>query len=241
MATSIKLIAGVCLSKTGRLSLRRDIFGVYRNDNPKNRSLLSRVNLIKNRPFFKIAVVVIQDASGRPANSAANLQQDLDDTNDIYLRDCNAWVYPVDVRAFNRPRLLMLYQEDCKMGGFLGIGGHTVSDEEDQLFDLGRDLGANIVAYYINGSSNLPDDPDAPPLGGCAAHPDNRKGFWVKGGRYFFAHELTHILWSYGHNEDTTRNLMWKNNIGWFTGSPFLNDDQCEDIRNDEEINSCVL
>jgi hypothetical protein len=47
----------------------------------------------------------------------------------------------------DRPDLLVLNQTDCLSEG------HQVSEEEDELFDLGRDLGADIVGYYIQGDA----------------------------------------------------------------------------------------
>ena len=111
--------------------------GVYANDNPQTRSLKTQLDLIQNKPFVRVALVTIQGAS-------PTLQRDLDTANEIYQRECDAWIYPVDQITVNRPALLALNQDDC------ASNGHSVSDEEDELFDIGRGLGADIVGYYIN-------------------------------------------------------------------------------------------
>jgi hypothetical protein len=119
-------------------------------------------------------------------------------------RECDgAWIYCQDTRTVDRPDLTFLAQNDC--GGV--VGGHVVSDDEDELFDLGRDLGANIVYYYIFSGLKR--------VGGCAAHPPGRRGFWVgsppnnppASPEVAFAHELTHVVGDNGH-VSTPNNLM---------------------------------
>ena len=180
------------LGKSGRLSLKQDIFGVYATDNPQNRSLKAQLGRIRDRPFVRVALVTIA------GSATGNLQRDLDNASQVYRNECGAWVYCVGSITVTDASLLVLNQDDCL------LTFHSVSDEEDTLFDLGRNLGADVVGYYVNGS-NLP-------LAGCAAHPAGRRGFWVNqstAGQWDFAHELTHVVGTNSHIEpDDTDNLM---------------------------------
>ena len=122
---SVKSIVDNCLGKTGTLSVKQDVLGVYANDNPQTRSLKARLDLIETKPFVRVAIVTIQGAT-------PGLQLDLDNANLVYLNECNHWVYCQNSITVNQPNLLFLNQNDC-IGGIF----HSVSDEEDQLFDLG--------------------------------------------------------------------------------------------------------
>jgi hypothetical protein len=219
---SVLTIAECCLEKTPPLSLRRDVLGVYADDNPQTRSLAERIDLIKHNSFARLALVTITGAT-------PILQRDLDNANLVYQNECDSWVYPVGSITANRPDLLILNQDDCL------ASGHSVSADEDDLFDLGRDLGANIVAYYINGSNGTT-------FRGCAAHPPDRRGFWVgqTASQWTFAHELTHVVGDNGHETDTD-NLMI-NNTGTITNPPpDLTNTQCERINDDVDMEaSCI-
>jgi hypothetical protein len=209
-----------CLNKTRPLSLKKDIFGVYGDDNPQTRSLKHQLDLIQNTPFVRVALVTIQGAT-------PTLQRDLDNANLIYQNECDAWVYCVDSITVNRPDLLILNQDDCSGSG------HSVSAEEDELFDLGRDLGADIVGYYINSSNGG--------FAGCAAHPPGRRGFWVgaSASPWTFAHELTHVVGDNPHESDTD-NLMFDGGTGNITNlPPDLTDTQCDRIHSDVAVESC--
>lgn len=226
MATlSVRSIAEECLGKSGPLSLKKDILSIYSNDNPQTRSLQSQLDLIQNKPFIRIAIVTVRPI-GSASGPDANLQRDLDSANLVFQRECNVWFYCVgsvvevtDILGANG----ILNQDDCRMGGFLIFGGHSVSDEEDALFDLGRDLGARIVCYYIAGSTDSS-------LAGCAAHPDGRRGFWVKFGasRWVFAHEFGHNL-GFDHSGDKD-NLMWDTPGAITNPPPDLSGGQCTDV-----------
>ncbi|PON16527.1 hypothetical protein C2W62_18055 [Candidatus Entotheonella serta] len=181
------------------------IFGIYSDDNPQTRSLLKQLDLIDNKPFVRVALVTV--IGGVNVTPTPKPQRDLDNANTIYQRECGAWVYCVDSRTVDRAELTFLDQDDC------AGSGHSVSDEEDQLFDLGRDLGANIVCYYIWSSTVV--------AGGCAAHPPGRRGFWIGSGpgsspaspEVAFAHELTHVVGdnSHGSADNFPNNLMNQN------------------------------
>ncbi len=106
----------------------------------------------------RVAIVTVQGAN-------ADLERDLDAANLVYLTECGVWIDVVATITVDRPDLLVLEQTDCL------LSGHVVSEEEDELFDLGRDLGADIVGYYVQG--------DTAGFRGCAAHPPGRRGFWV--------------------------------------------------------------
>jgi len=197
MTTSVRSAVASRLGKSGVLSLKRDVFGVYHNDHPQSRSLLGRMELIQTKPLVRVAQLSV--LGGEQAGS--KLQLDLDNANSIYQRECDgAWIYCTGSEIVFRLDLAFLDQDDCL------LFGHSVSAEEDQLFDLGRDLGANIVGYYITSSSVL--------AGGCAAHPADRPGFWLgltetQGSpEVAFAHELTHVVGQNDHVSTPADNLM---------------------------------
>lgn len=218
-AQSVKSIVSSCLGKTTPLSIRRDVLGVYANDNPQNRSLKERLNLIETRPFVRVALVTIQGAS-------PTLQRDLDNANIIYLNECNHWVYCQESITVNNASLLVLDQDDC------AGSGHSVSDEEDELFDLGRNLGADVVGYYINSSNGG--------FAGCAAHPPGRRGFWTgsTASPWTFAHELTHVIGDNSHSSNSN-NLMFTPTANITNPPPDLTNGQCDNIEDDPDIEDC--
>jgi hypothetical protein len=217
--TSIKTVAQDCLNKSPILSVREDIMGVYANDNPQTRSVKAQINLIQNKPFVKVALVTIQGAT-------PTLQRDLDTANEIYQRECDAWIYPVDSITVTRNNLLVLDQDDCSGSG------HSVSDEEDELFDIGRNLGADVVGYYINTSNGG--------FAGCAAHPSGRRGFWSGSGASprTWAHELTHVVGDNSH-VSSSNNLMFTPTANIINLPANLSNSQCDDILDDQDMESC--
>jgi hypothetical protein len=216
---SVKTIVNNCLGKAGPLSVKRDVLGVYGNDNPQTRSLRERLELIENKPFVRVALVTINGATTNP-------QRDLDNGNLVYQQECDAWVYCVGSITVDRPHLQMLDQTDCL------ATGHVVSEEEDELFDLGRDLGADIVGYYIRAATSG--------ARGCAAHPPGRRGFWVgdTATQWTLIHETTHVVGDNPHETDTD-NLMLNNTGNITNPPPDLTSSQCERINNDPAIESC--
>lgn len=232
MATlSVRSIVLECLEKSAPLSLREDIFGVYSNDNPQNRSLKSQLDLIQSKPFVRLALVTITDTLGTGGTvitgPRGSLQRDLDNASQVYQGECAAWVYCVGSITVDDPDLVDPDQDDCTMNG------HSVSDWEDDLFKLGRNMGANVVCYYTN------DDPGG--WIGCAAHPPSRRGFWVGDGAspWTFAHELTHVIGDNTHVSDTD-NLMVENSTWNITNAPpDLTQDQCNSILSDPDMESC--
>lgn len=219
MSASIRDVAADCLDKTGRLSVKEDILGVYAADNPQDRSVLQQMDRIQNMPFVKVALVTISGAT-------PNLQRDLDRGNTVYVDECGVWIYPTASITVTANNLLILDQDDC------ASSGHSVSDEEDQLFDFGRNLGANIVGYYINSSSGG--------FRGCAAHPPGRRGFWVGNSatQWTWVHELTHIVGDNAHVSDTD-NLMVSNTGTITNPPPDLTSSQCERIEDDQDVEAC--
>jgi len=217
--TSIKTIAQSCLNKSPNLSIRQDILGVYGNDNAQTRSVKAQLNLIENKPFVRVALVTITGA-------APLIQRDLDTANEIYQRDCDAWIYPTESITVTRNNLLVLDQDDCRSGG------HSVSDEEDELFDIGRNLGADVVCYYINTSNGG--------FAGCAAHPNNRRGFWVGSGASprTWAHELSHVVGDNRHVSNSD-NLMSTPTASITNLPADLSSSQCDDILDDPDVESC--
>ena len=216
---SVKSIVDNCLGKTAPLSIKQDVLGVYATDNPQTRSLKARLDLIQDKPFVRVALVTIQGAS-------PTLQRDLDNANIVYQNECDRWIYCQNSITVSSSNLLFLSQTDCR--SLL----HIVSNEEDQLFDLGRGLGADIVGYYINSSSGG--------FAGCAAHPSGRRGFWVGNGASpnTFPHELTHVVGDNPH-EKNSNNLMFTPSGNITNLPPNLTNDQCNKIENDPDIEAC--
>ncbi|MFC6939343.1 hypothetical protein ACFQE8_05115 [Salinirubellus sp. GCM10025818] len=230
--TSLRTVVQDCLGKgeAGEtISVREDVLGVYGDDNPQARSVVERLDRIQTQPFIRIALVTVRP-TGSPADQNANLQRDIDSANIVYQNECGVWVYPVGSRVISTDflgDLVQLDQDDCL------ASGHSVSDEEDALFDLGRDMGAEIVGYYINS--------DMAGFRGCAAHPKNRLGFWVGSSatRWTLIHELTHIVGRNGHRKNDTKNLMFTNTGAIQDLPPDLTDKQCERIHDDKHMESC--
>jgi hypothetical protein len=213
------------LGKSGTLSLKKDVFGVYSNDNPSTRFLLGQMELIKTKPLVRVAQVTITGSS--TSNPTPTPQLDLDHANEIYQRECGAWVYCTGNISVNRPDLTILDQDDC----LLSVKAHSVSDEEDQLFDLGRDLGAPFVCYYIVSS-------DLANVGGCSAHPPGRRGFWLGNNPgspdVAFAHELTHNVGHNPHVKKPPDNLMTTKKKKPVTST--LTKEQCQRILADPDM-----
>lgn len=219
MATlSVRSIAANCLGRSVPLSLITDIFGVYGNNN-QTRSLKKQLDLIRNKPYVRVALVTIQGAN-------PNLQRDLDNANTVYQNECDAWIYCAGSIIVNQPALQTLSQDDCTMNG------HSVSQEEDDLFALGRNMGADIVCYYIIG--------DTAGFAGCAAHPSGQRGFWVGNGAspWTFAHEFTHVVGRNTHVGDSN-NLMSTPTANITNPPPDLTDAQRDRILDDPAIRRC--
>lgn len=170
----------------------------------------------------RVAVVTIEGAN-------ANLSRDLQSGNTVYLAECGVSIDVVASITIDRPDLLVLNQTDC-----LGPG-HQVSEEEDELFDLGRDLGADIVCYYIQG--------DTAGFRGCAAHPPERRGFWVgdNATEWTFVHELTHVVGRIDGHGTNTDNLMLSNTELITNLPPDLSNIQCNRIRGDDAVGACIF
>lgn len=226
---SIRDVVDDCLDKDGRLSVREDVLGVYGDDNPQDRSVLAQLDRIQNDPFVRVGLVTVRQ-QGSTAGQDGNLQRAVDNANTVYQNECDAWVYPVDSRVVNTNLLgsnVLLNQSDCS------TNGHSVSSEEDALFDLGRDMDADVIGYFING--------DTGGFAGCAAHPDGRRGFWCDSGRspWTFGHELTHVVGDNDH-VSTITNLMYGSGTSNITNlPPDLSNSQCENIEGDQDVETC--
>ncbi len=163
-----------------------------------------------------------------------DVARDVQTANAVWGNECEVWIDVVGRVTANRPDLLVLSQEDCR------LMNHVVSGDEDKLYSIGRGLGADVVAYYIQGSS----------FGdfvlGCAAHPPERRGFWMVDAASFdfvWAHEVTHVVGGNPHVLDTN-NLMYPIADDVTNLPPDLNEDQCRRIINDRalvSIESIVL
>ena len=224
MATSVRTVTADRLGKSGTLSLKKDIFGIYNNDNPQNRRLTDQMDLIENKPFVRVALVTV--IGGNTVTPTPQPQRDLDNANTIYKRECDAWVYCVGSITINRLDLTVLDQDDCLSST------QNITDDEDDLFDLGRDMGANIVCYYIWSATV--------PFGGCAAYPPGRRGFWINSSPgpasplVAFAHELTHVVGDNGHVAVPPDNLMTQ--AAQKPVSSTLTAVQCDRILNDPDM-----
>ncbi|MCZ6662653.1 MAG: hypothetical protein O6951_06990 [Actinobacteria bacterium] len=175
--------------------------------------------------ILPIAVVTIQGAN-------ADLAADLANANTVWAGECGVFVDVVATSTVNNPNLLVLDQTDCL------ASGHVVSTEEDDLFDLGRNTGADVTVYYLSG--------DVAGFRGCAAHPPGRRGCWVGDSAtdWTFIHELTHIVGDNGHQPGNTDNLMFNSTSGITNLPPDLTKEQCLRILADPallDIPSIVL
>jgi hypothetical protein len=239
MATlSVRSVAATCLDRHGDLSLKRDVFGVYGTNPNANRSLVGQLGLIRTRPFLRLAIVTVRPL-GSTQGAYQNLQRDLDVANEVWQRDCGAWIYCVG-SVVETTNILgtngILNQASCP----LGVQANP-SSEELALFSLGRNLGADVVGYYVSGSTN-------PNLGGCSAYPAGRRGFWAgfNQSQNMFGHELTHVIGLNPHPaQDPTvpdndqDNLMWPT-PGQITNlPPDLRSAQCQRLRGDGSIETC--
>lgn len=177
-----------------------------------------------------ILPVVIVSIEG----TSPDIDRDIEAANVILAGECGIWVDVLDRLVVNRPDLFILSQEDC------GATNHVVSDEEDELYSIGRSLGADVVGYYIGGSS-FGDN-----VLGCAAHPPGRRGFWVAHDTTFdfvWAHEAGHVVGDNAHVIDTD-NLMHPYASEVENLPPDLRQTQCDRIIDDPallSIESIVL
>lgn len=157
--------------------------------------------------------------------SDPDIERDIRVANEIWSRECEVWVDVLATIVADRPDLLILSQEDCS-----GVN-HVVSDEEDELYSLGRGLGADVVGYYISGT--------VAGVLGCAAHPPGRRGFWAAGSSEFdfvWIHEATHVVGNNPHVTNDTDNLMFPFVDVVTNLPPDLNQDQCARILNDPAL-----
>ncbi len=226
---SVREVATTCLDRQGTLSLKRHLFGVYGNNN-QTRSLAAQLQRIRTQPFLRLAIVTVRPV-GSMQGQYQNLQRDLDLANEVWQRECGAWIYCVDSVVILTDILGnngVLNQNTCP----LGVQQNPTAEEND-LFDLGRDLGADVVGYYITGSTN-------PNFGGCSAYPAGRRGFWAGFNQSLnmAAHELTHVIGLNPHSNDQD-NLMWRAPFAITNQPPDLTDDQCGRVRDDGSIESC--
>ena len=235
-AASVRATANACLGRTPPLSLKRHVFGAYGTNN-RSRSLRAQLDLIRTRPFVRLALVTVRPLSSTQGQDA-NVQRDLDAANDVWQAECGSWIYCVGsvvVRTAAFGNTVILDQPGCP----LGIQDDP-TDDEDTLFDLGRNLGADVVGYYVGGATNG--------LAGCSAYPVGRRGFWVMYGtnQWVLPHELTHVIGGNPHPEndpqipdDDQDNLMWRT-PGLITDPPpDLRAVQCDRIRGDGDMESC--
>ncbi len=140
-------------------SVLRDVFGVYgvNSAGTRRRSLREQLERLRTKPFVRVACVTVNPPGGGSAQYV-NQQRDLDNATVTFEQGCGVWVYCAGAASVTSTLLGsngILDQDDCNAGwllDFIGIGDHDVSDEEDDLFDLGRSLGARIIGYFVQGA-----------------------------------------------------------------------------------------
>lgn len=166
--------------------------------------------------ILPVSLVTIQGAQPQPG-------RDLDRAILVWGTECGVFVDVVSRIEVDRPDLLVLSQTDCS------ITGHVVSAEEDALFALGRNTGADVVVYYVQA--------DTAGFFGCAAHPPDRRGAWVGNvcTEWTFIHELTHVVGRNRHVGDRD-NLMFSSTAQITNPPPELTDAQCERILDDPAL-----
>ena len=72
MTANVRTAVTDRLGKSGTMSLKKDVFGIYSDDNPQSRSLLKQMDLIKNKPLVRVAqVTVVGGAAVTPTPAAA--------------------------------------------------------------------------------------------------------------------------------------------------------------------------
>jgi hypothetical protein len=149
-----------------------------------------------------LPVVIITIEGAQP-----DIDRDIESANLVWGTELEVWIDVLASRRVDRPELLVLTQTDC------AATGHVVSDEEDELFDLGRSLGAEVIGYYVAS--------DTGGFRGCAAHPPGRRGFWSgdSATQWTFIHEATHVVGDNPHISDSD-NLMFVNGTASITNLP---------------------
>jgi len=179
--------------------------------------------------ILPISVVTIQGAS-------PDLADDIENSDTVWGGECGVFVDVVSSVIVDDPSLLVLSQTDCL------VSGHVVSSEEDALFDLGRNTGADVVVYYIQS--------DVAGFRGCAAHPAARRGCWVGDSAtdWTFIHEITHVVGDNRHvgtssecsspgSTTNSDNLMFICGTASITDlPPDLSEEQCRRILNDPAL-----
>lgn len=168
-----------------------------------------------------LPIVIVEIVGSNP-----DVSGDVDAANVVWGDECEVFVDVLERLTVDRPNLLTLTQDDCN------AIGHVVSDEEDELYSLGRDLGADVVGYYIRRSATSSG------ILGCAAHPPGRRGFWVKGAtpdQFVLAHEAAHVVGNNSHVSGITDNLMTPFSPGT-NPPPDLNANQCQRIVDDPAL-----
>lgn len=240
---SIRKTIATCFGRSGALSVVRDLLGVYGLNTitrPRIRSVRERLNLLRTRPFVRVAVVTVRP-EGSPLGDELELQRNLDDTSELYLKHCGVWIHCMGVALVHTSAFgpaVIIDQDDNSLTG-VPIFSRSITLDEFLLFSMGRDLGADIVGYYIGGSVNG--------VGGNASHPPGRRGFWVEwtkafdSNQFIFAHELGHLLIGAGHWRDGASDNLMFFSTGWTTRPPLLTESQANEVQGDKALERCSL
>ena len=231
---SVKSTVASCLDLGAPLSIKKHVLGVLAGHNIGGtpyfqvRSLRQRLDLIRNKPFVKVAVVTVwPDGSDQVA--PYGLQEDLDTANAIYQQWCEVWIYFTS--------LSVIHTDQFGPSVTVDSDSSQPTDDELALHELGGGIQAPVIGYYVGrltsasgrGSSDL-------------------RAFWLgrtpppfgQPRKYIFTHELGHVVGSLGHlceeqgHDDDRSNIMCTR-PSWGQG-PTFDQDQCESILNDPDV-----
>lgn len=129
--------------------------------------------------------------------STPQVERDVAAANRILARECGVWILIERVIYAATPHLYRFEPQDNQSKR------HKVSPHEAELFAIGRQHGADVVAYYVGESRRG--------IWGGAAHPARYRGFWIVAEPpydFIWLHELVHVVGQNPHVADP-HNLLF--------------------------------
>jgi hypothetical protein len=223
---SVRSLAQSCLSKSVPLSVIPDVHGVYKGGiptSPNPLSLRQQLRLISSKPFIRLAMFHVWPASSSERVTPL-AHYDMRDASNFFLGQCGVWLFVTSVEAIHTDRFGPQVTINTKSG--------ELSQDEKDLFALGRNAGADIIGFYVGDAK----------VGGRGSH--SARAFWIKRTQDFrafaLAHELGHAA---GDLKDVTggptSNLMCAGaNCVWEHG-PTFTDEQRKKFSTDPIIRAC--
>ena len=223
---SVRSLAQSCLGKSGALSVREDVHGVYPPGNTHFAlSLRDQLTLVSTKPFVKIAMFHVFP-KGSDDRISVNAHIDMRRANELYQTLCGLWVYVTSASP--------IYTDRFGPDVTIEVEEGEVSEDEEDLFALGNDSNADIIGYYVGTARR------------AGRTQISKRRFWVvrnfqdgtadfyRG--YIMAHEMAHAIAGLKDIEEgpprSVTNLMCAGaNCIWDDG-PTLNDDQRSKILN---------